>query len=190
MKDLVEVVWHGRGGQGAVTASRLLAEAAVREGKNVQAFPEFGAERTGAPVRSFTRISIAPITIHCAITTPDCVVVLDPTLLDAVDISEGLKPDSAVVINTSHSARELRDKIGLNGGRFFTVDATTISVEKLGRNIPNMPMVAAMVKATGIIKLENLIETFKENYAKKFTPEIIKGNIEAIERAYKEVKAE
>ncbi len=190
MKDLVEVVWHGRGGQGAVTAARLLAEAALREGKNIQAFPEFGAERTGAPVRSFTRISTSPITIHCAITTPDCVIVLDSTLLDAVDISEGLKPDSVIVINTSRSPKELRDKIGLEGGKVFTVDATTISVEKLGRNIPNMPMVAAMIKVTGIIKLENLIETFKENFAKKFTPEVIKGNIEAIERAYKEVKAE
>lgn len=190
MKNLVEIVWHGRGGQGAVTASRLLAEAALREGKNIQAFPEFGAERTGAPVRSFTRISTAPITIHCAITTPDCVIVLDPTLLDAVDISDGLKPDSIVIINTSHSPKELREKVGLSGGKVFTVDATTISVEKLGRNIPNMPMVAAMIKATGIIKLENLIETFKENYAKKFTPEIIKGNVEAIEQAYKEVKKE
>lgn len=190
MKDFVEIVWHGRGGQGAVTASRLLAEAALREGKNIQAFPEFGAERTGAPVRSFTRISTAPVTIHCAITTPDCVVVLDPTLLDAIDISDGLKPDSVVVINTSHSPKELREKVGLNGGKVFTVDATTISVEKLGRNIPNMPMVGAMIKATGIIKLENLIGTFKESFAKKFTPEIIKGNIEAIEQAYKEVKAE
>ncbi len=190
MKDFVEIVWHGRGGQGAVTASRLQAAASLREGKNIQAFPEFGAERTGAPVRSFTRISTSPITIHCAITVPDCVVVLDPTLLDTVDISEGLKPDSVVVINTSHSPKELRDKIGLNGGVVFTVDATTISVEKLGRNIPNMPMVAAMIKATGIIKLENLIETFKENFARKLTPEIIKGNIEAIEQAYKEVKAE
>ena len=190
MKDLFEVAWHGRGGQGAVTAAKLLAESAIREGKNIQAFPEFGAERTGAPVRSFTRISTAPITIHCAITTPDCVIVLDSTLLDVVDVSEGLKPDGIVVVNTSHSPKEIRDKIGLKGGKVFTVDATTISVEKLGRNIPNMPMVAAMIKVTGIIKLENLTDTFKENYAKKFTPEVIKGNLDAIEQAHKEVKSE
>ncbi|MFH0771420.1 MAG: 2-oxoacid:acceptor oxidoreductase family protein [Candidatus Omnitrophota bacterium] len=187
MKNLTEVVWHGRGGQGAVTAAKLLAEAAMREGKNIQAFPEFGAERTGAPVRSFTRISDFPITIHCSITAPDCIVVLDPTLLDAVDITEGMKPESIIVINTTHSPKDIRSELGLEGGRVFVVDATSISVGKLGRNIPNMPMVGAMIKATGIIKLENLIETFKDDFAKKFTPEVIKGNIEAIEQAHKEV---
>ncbi len=190
MKNITEVVWHGRGGQGAVTAAKLLAEAALREGKNIQAFPEFGAERTGAPVRSFTRISPSPITIHCSITAPDCIVVLDPTLLDAVDITEGMKPASVIVINTVRPAKDIRNELKLDGGRIFTVDATSISVGKLGRNIPNTPMVGALIKATGIIKLENLIETFKESFARKFTPEVLKGNIEAIEQAYKEVKAE
>lgn len=190
MKESTEIVWHGRGGQGAVTAAKLLAEAAIREGKNIQAFPEFGAERTGAPVRSFTRISDSPITIHCSITAPDCIVVLDSTLLDVVDITEGMKPDSAIVINSVRSPKEIRGLLGLEGGKIFTVDATSISVAKLGRNIPNTPMVGAMIKATGVIKLENLLETFKESLAKKFTPEVIKGNIEAIEQAYKEVKAE
>lgn len=190
MKGIIEVVWHGRGGQGAVTAAKLLAEAALREGKNIQAFPEFGAERTGAPVRSFTRISDGTITIHCSITSPDCIVVLDSTLLDAVDITEGMKKESVIVLNTVRSPKEIRDQLGIEGGKIFTVDATSISVAKLGRNIPNMPMVGAMIKATGIIKIENLIETFKESLAKKFTPEIIKGNIEAIEEAYKQIKAE
>ena len=190
MKGITEVVWHGRGGQGAVTAAKLLGEAALREGKNVQAFPEFGAERMGAPVRSFTRISDFPITIHCSITAPDCIVVLDPTLLDVVDITEGMKPESVVVINTVNSPKDTRAALGLNGGKVFTVDATSISVAKLGRNIPNTPMAGALLKATGVIKLENLLETFKEDFAKKFTPEVIRGNLEAIEQAYKEVKAE
>lgn len=190
MKNITEVVWHGRGGQGAVTAAKLLAEAALREGKNIQAFPEFGAERTGAPVRSFTRISALPITIHCSITAPDCIVVLDPTLLDAVDITEGMKPSSVFVINTVHPAKDIRNEFKLEGGKIFTVDATSISVGKLGRNIPNMPMVGALIKATGIIKLENLLETFMDSFAKKFTPDVLKGNVEAIEEAYKEAKAE
>lgn len=190
MKGITEVVWHGRGGQGAVTAAKLLAEAALREGRNVQAFPEFGAERAGAPVRSFTRISDSPITIHCSITAPDYIVVLDPTLLDAVDITEGMKPDSKIIINTVNSPKDERAALGINGGKIFTVDATSISVAKLGRNIPNMPMVGALLKATGVVKLESLIEIFKEDFAKKFTPEVIKGDLEAIEQAYKEVKAE
>ena len=190
MKGITEVVWHGRGGQGAVTAAKLLGEAALREGKNIQAFPEFGAEHTGAPVRSFTRISASPITIHCSITAADCIVVLDPTLIDVVDITEGMKDDTSIVINTVFSPKEIRSKLGIQGGKIFTVDATSISVVKVGRNIPNMPMVGALLKATGVIKLENLLETFKENFAKKFTPEVIKGNLEAIEQAYKEVKAE
>src|SRR3990167_6103921 len=186
MKGITEVVWHGRGGQGAVTAAKLLAEAALREGKNIQAFPEFGAERAGAPVRSFTRISASPITIHCSITAPDCIVVLDPTLLDVVDITEGMKPASVIVINTIHPAKDIRNELKLEGGKIFTVDATSISVAKLGRNIPNMPMVGALIKATGVVKLESLIEIFKEDFAKKFTPEVIKGDLEAIEQAYKE----
>lgn len=190
MKGITEVVWHGRGGQGAVTAAKLLGEAALREEKNIQAFPEFGAERTGAPVRSFTRISDSPITIHCSITAPDYIVVLDPTLLDVVDITEGIKPGSVIVINTVNSPKDTRGKLGLEGGKIFAVDATSISVAKLGRNIPNMPMVGALLKATGLIKLENLLETFREDFAKKFTPEVIKGNLEAIEEAYREVKAE
>ena len=190
MKGITEVVWHGRGGQGAVTAAKLLAEAALREGKNIQAFPEFGAERAGAPVRSFTRISASPITIHCSITAPDCIVVLDPTLLDAVDITEGMKSTSVVVVNTVRSAKDIRNELKLEGGKIFTVDATSISVGKLGRNIPNMPMAGALIKATGIIKLENLMETFKDSFAKKFTPEVLKGNIEAIEEAHKEARAE
>lgn len=190
MKDLIEVVWHGRGGQGAVTAAKLLAEAAMREEKNVQAFPEFGAERTGAPVRSFTRISSLPITIHCSITSPDFIVVLDPTLLSSVDVTEGMKSTGVIVINTTRSAKEMKEELRLTEGKVFTVDATSISVAKLGRNIPNMPMVGALIKAAGIIKIENLIETFKENFEKKFSPEVVKGNIEAIEEAYKELKTE
>ncbi|MFA5148773.1 MAG: 2-oxoacid:acceptor oxidoreductase family protein [Candidatus Omnitrophota bacterium] len=190
MKGITEVVWHGRGGQGAVTAAKLLGEAALREGKNLQAFPEFGAERTGAPVRSFTRLSDKPITIHCSITAADCIVVLDPTLIDVVDITEGMKDDTSIVINTVFSAKEIREKLGIKGGKIFTVDATSISVAKVGRNIPNMPMVGALLKATGLIKLESLTDTFKESFAAKFTPEVIKGNLEAIEQAYKEVKAE
>lgn len=189
-KDFIEVRWCGRGGQGAVTAAKVLAESAMAEGKFIQAFPEFGPERMGAPVKSFTRISSKPINRHCQIAEPDISVLLDPTLLGVVDITEGVGKSGVIIVNTKDSPAELRRKISLEGRKLYTVDATGISKKTMGRNIPNMPMVAAVVKVTGIIKLESLIRNFQQEFSHKFKEEIIRANIEAMRLSYDETKGE
>ena len=192
MGKLTEICWHGRGGQGAKTVALLLGDAALSEGKYIQAFPEYGPERTGAPVQSFNRISDEPITLHCHVKNPDVVVVLDPTLIGPVDITAGLSPDGVVIINTNQPASELKSKLNLNGRKLYTLDASTIAVETIGRNIPNTPMLGALAKVTGILSYETLMEDTKKKLEKKFRnkPEVIEGNLKAIERAYSEVKGD
>jgi len=187
-KELIEIRWHGRGGQGAVTASKLLAEGAIREGKFIQAFPEYGPERMGAPIKSFTRISKTPIVIHSQVYNPQVVIVLDPTLLSVVDVSEGLAKDGTLLVNSSLSPAEIKKQFGINGDRVLSVDATSIAIEKLGKNIPNTPMLGALAKATGLIKLDSLIEGFKKEYLHKFKEELIEANIAAMKDAYQKVK--
>jgi len=173
-----------------VTAAKMLADAALAAGKFIQAFPEFGPERMGAPVKSFTRISEKPISIHCQVTTPDVSVLLDPTLIDVVDIAEGVRPSGIILVNTKDSPAQLRKKMGLTGRKLYTVDASGISIKALGKNIPNTPMVAAVVKAGKILDIDSVIRSFQSEYAQKFKDEIIKANIEAMRMAYDEVKAE
>jgi pyruvate ferredoxin oxidoreductase gamma subunit len=190
MKKITEVRWHGRGGQGAVTASKLLATSALAEDKYIQAFPEYGPERMGAPIQSFTRISDTPINIHCHVTNPDMVVVLDPTLIGPVDITEGLAEEGTIVVNTNESPGEIRKKLNLKGKKVFTVDASKIALEELGRPMPNTPMIGALVKATGLLELDNVINDIKKKFAGKFGQKVIDGNVNAIKRAYQEVKSE
>lgn len=187
MDDLIELCWYGRGGQGAVTAAKLLAESALSEGKFIQAFPEYGPERTGAPVRSFNRISLTPIRLHSQIKKPGILIVLNPTLLDTINISNGITAGGTVIVNTTDSPEKLREYLGLKDGRIFTIDATKISVEKLGKNIPNMPMLGALIKATGVVQLQTVIDRFRAEYAHKFSKEVLEGNIDAIKKAYQEV---
>ena len=188
MREVIEIRWHGRGGQGAVTAAKLLAEAALREGKHIQAFPEYGPERTGAPVKSFNRISTKPILRHCHVTNPQIVAVLDPTLIDVVDVAGGIPPGGAIIVNTSLSPAELKNKLDCGDIKVFTVDATKISIDKLGRNIPNTPMIGALVKVSGVIKLESLVEAFKDDFGAKLNTQALEGNIAAIRAAHDEVK--
>lgn len=192
MGKLTEIRWHGRGGQGAKTAALLFADAALGEGIYVQAFPEYGPERMGAPVQSFNRLSKEPITIHCGVTNPNMVVVLDPTLIGKIDVTQGLPEDGIIIINTNESPKEARTKLGLKGGKVYTVDATSISRETIGREIPNTPMLGALVKVTGLIDFERMLKDTKEKLEVKFRnkPEIIEGNIKSIKRAYEEVKGE
>ena len=190
MKDLIEIRWHGRGGQGAKTASLLLADAAFNTGKYIQGFPEYGPERMGAPITAYNRISDKPITIHSNIYEPDYVVVVDDTLLATVPVTAGLKEDGAIVINTTKSPEELRELLkGYNGG-IYTIDARKVSQETLGKYFPNTPMLAAIVKVTGIMTdeafLEDMQGSFKHKFAKK--PEVIDGNMKALEMALKEVR--
>ena len=190
MKDLVEIRWIGRGGQGAVTAAKIFAESAMAEGKFIQAFPEYGPERMGAPVKSFTRISSKPIYRHCQVVTPDVSVVLDPTLLGIVDVAEGLGKEGIIIINTKDNAGEFADKLSVKHVKVYTVDASGICLKTLGRNIPNMAMTATTAKASGLISLEALIRTVREEFGHKFKDEIIKANIDAMRMAYEETKSE
>jgi pyruvate ferredoxin oxidoreductase gamma subunit len=192
MAKLTEIRWHGRGGQGAKTVALLLGDAALSEGKYIQAFPEYGPERTGAPVQSFNRISEEPITIHCHAKNPNVVVVLDPTLIGPVDVTAGLAPDGVVIVNTGLTAAEMKKKLNLDGRKLYTLDASTIAKETIGRDIPNTPMLGALAKVTGLIKHETLVEDTKKKLEKKFRnkPEVIDGNIKAIERAYNEVQSD
>lgn len=189
MKDLIEIRWHGRGGQGAKTASLLLADAAFNTGKYIQGFPEYGPERMGAPITAYNRISSNPITIHSNIYEPDYVVVVDDTLLEAVDVTSGLKEDGAIVINTEKDADYIRNSLKGYKGDIYTIDARKISMETLGKYFPNTPMLAAIVHVTGIMNDEDFLNdmqgSFKHKFAKK--PEVIEGNMKALEIALKEV---
>ena len=189
MNNLIEIRWHGRGGQGAKTASLLLADAAFNTGKYIQGFPEYGPERMGAPITAYNRISDKPITIHSNIYEPDYVVVVDDSLLEAVDVTAGLKPDGAIVINTTKSGNELKPLLNGYTGDVYTIDARKISLETLGKYFPNTPMLAAIVKVSGVIEekdfLADMEGSFKHKFAKK--PEVIDGNMKALEMALKEV---
>lgn len=190
MKKITEVRWHGRAGQGAKTAALLLAEAALSEGKYIQGFPEYGPEREGAPIKAYTRISDTPIFIHSGVVNPDAVVVLDFTLLDVVDVTEGLPQEGTLVVNTSENPQDMRKKLNLANGKIYTVDATSISLEILNRNLPNMPMVGALIKVVPILNLDVLLKGVEKKFGKKFSSKIVEGNISAIRKAYQEVKKE
>lgn len=192
MENLTEIRWHGRGGQGAKTAALLLADAAMEEGKFVQAFPEYGPERMGAPVQSFNRLSEKPISLHCSVTSPSVVVVLDPSLVKTVDVTKGLPEDGVLLFNTPLSPEAMREKINLSGKRIFTVDASSIALKTIGQEIPNTPMLGALVKVTELLNFDRMIHDTRAKLSKKFasSPEVIEGNIKAIETAYHEVKGE
>ena len=189
MQDMIEIRWHGRGGQGAKTASLLLADAAFNTGKYIQGFPEYGPERMGAPITAYNRISDKPITIHSNIYEPDYVVVVDDTLLESVPVTAGLKKSGAIVINTTKSADYLKKVLNGYEGGIYTIDARKVSMETLGKYFPNTPMLAAIVKVSQIMADEDFIKdmqgSFKHKFAKK--PEVIEGNMKAIEMALNEV---
>ena len=190
MGKTVEIRWHGRGGQGAKTASLLLADAAFNFGKYVQGFPEYGPERMGAPITAYNRISDERLPIHSNIYEPDYVVVVDDTLLSSVDVTAGLKEDGAIIINTTKAPEELKPLLKGYKGKVCTVDAKTISVESLGKYFPNTPMLGAVVMVSKVVDPEefraDMVESFKHKFAKK--PEVVEGNIKALERSMKEVQ--
>ena len=184
---MIEVRWHGRGGQGAKTAAQLLAEAAIEEGRYGQAFPEYGPERTGAPVRAFTRISDDKIVLHSPVKSPSLVIVLDQTLLDTVDVTEGMPEDATLIINTPQLPEEIRKKINLGPRKLITLNASQIAQETIGRPIPNTVMLGAFLRATGMLNLDTLVEGINHKFSKKFSMEITNANVTAIKRAYEEV---
>jgi 2-oxoacid:acceptor oxidoreductase gamma subunit (pyruvate/2-ketoisovalerate family) len=183
-KGITEFRWHGRGGQGVVTSNQMLGKAALAEGNYIQAFPEFGPERTGAPVRAFLRISKAPIQVYAQVYHPDVVVCIDSTLLDVLNPAEGLKDDGTLVLNTSSDPASIRKKFNFKGGKVVTVDASTIAMEVLGRPFYNMPTMAAAVSATGVVAIDTVITEVLNRYPGK----VGDLNKVAIERAVKEAK--
>ena len=190
MDGLIEIRWHGRGGQGAKTASLLLADAAFNTGKYIQGFPEYGPERMGAPITAYNRISDKPITIHSNIYEPDYVVVVDDTLLETVPVTSGLKNTGAIVINTTKNAEEIKGLLKGYEGKVYKIDARKISEEALGRYFPNTPMLAAIVKVTGVIDDETFLNDMKGSFKHKFAkkPEVIEGNMKALEMALNSVE--
>lgn len=189
MSDLIEIRWHGRGGQGAKTASLLLADAAFNTGKFIQGFPEYGPERMGAPITAYNRISDKPITIHSNIYEPDYVVVVDDTLLESVPVTAGLKEDGAIVINTTKDSEYLKKVLHGYNGSIYTIDARRVSMETLGNYFPNTPMLAAIVKVSGVMSDEQLLDDMKGSFKHKFAkkPEVIEPNMRALEMSLKEV---
>lgn len=187
---MIEIRWHGRGGQGAKTASLLLADAAFNTGKFIQGFPEYGPERMGAPITAYNRISNNEIRIHSNIYEPDYVVVVDDSLIGTIDVTSGLKKDGAIIINTNEDIEEIRKKLNGYKGKIYTIDASKISIECLKANFPNTAMLAAVVHVTDIMSEEELIsnmeDAFKHKFAKK--PEVIEPNMKALLRGYEEIK--
>jgi len=185
LKKMLEVRWHGRGGQGAWTASELLARAAISEGKYVQSFPEFGPERMGAPVRAFTRVSSEPIQMHCAVYNPDVVAVLDPSLLKTVPVTEGLNGEGILIVNSKENPAEIREKLKIEKIKIWTVPATEIAIKILNRPIMNTAMLGAVARVTGIVSLESVEKVVSE----RFSGSLMEKNVGVIKEAYKEVKS-
>lgn len=185
---MIEIRWHGRAGQGVVTAADMFTQVMVVKGKYSQAFPEFGAEKRGAPVCAFNRISDSPILIHSRIKAPSIVCVLDPTLVGHIDICEGTKEGAVIIINTSVDPKDVKEVFKMSDKKVFTVDAYKISTEEIGRQIPNTPMLGALIKASGMLGIDEFVESVKKLMEKKFNPKVVAGNIESIKRAYNEVR--
>ena len=190
MSKTVEIRWHGRGGQGAKTACLLLADAAFSSGKYVQGFPEYGPERMGAPITAYNRISDERCTVHSNIYDPDFVVVVDETLIESVDVTKGLNPDGAIIINTSKTPDEVRPELGGYTGKVATIDAAKISEEIMGKNFPNTPMLAAAVKVSGVVDADKFVQDMEASFKHKFAtkPQVVAGNMTVLTRSMEEVQ--
>ena len=183
---MIEIRWHGRGGQGAKTAALLLADAAFETGLYVQGFPEYGPERMGAPITAYTRIDDAPIRIHSGIYEPDMVIVVDETLISAVDVRSGLKPDGRIVVNSNRKPEQVAAEFEGFEGEIYAVDAADISIRTLGKNLPNTPLLSVAARLTGVIEDKAFFQAMESAFAEKFgtRPEVVKGNMDALREAW------
>ena len=186
MNQTMEIRWHGRAGEGVVTAGELLGEAAMETGKYFQSFPEYGAERMGAPIKSYTRISDAPIEIHSPILEPDMVIVVNDNLIGAVELTEGLKAGGMLIMNTKRTPAETRKRLLINGGSVWCLDASGIAMEELKRDIPSTMMIGVIARATGIVELDAVIHLTKERLGSRLRAEIVEANVRALRRAFDE----
>jgi pyruvate ferredoxin oxidoreductase gamma subunit len=190
MEPVLEIRWHARGGQGAVTAAKTLAEMSLTKDMFFQAFPEYGPERMGAPIQCFNRLSKNKISTYCGVTNPQIVIVVDHTLLDIVDITAGLGDDGVIIVNSTAQPDQIRSKLNINGRKLYTIDATHISLEELRRFMPNIPMLGALLKITGLLTKEEAVTFLEDSFGKKFPPKVVESNVVALNRAFEEVKAE
>jgi len=186
MSQMTEIRWHGRAGQGVVTAGELLAESAMEEGKYFQAFPEYGSERMGAPIKAYTRISDEPIELHCPILQPDIVIVVNDNLVGVVDLTEGLKPNGVLIINTTLTPARIRERLDYRAGQVWCVAASPIAMEELKRDIPSTMMLAVVAKATSLVHLDAVTKLARESLGSKLRPEVVEANVRALRRAYEE----
>ncbi len=185
MKNIYEIRIHSRGGQGAKTAAQILAEAAIAGGKFAQAFSEYGPERSGAPMKTFFRISDQPIRLHCDVRSPDLVLVVDHSLLKDIDVTEGLADDGIVIVNCGGDIKEIKKHLKKKNCQVYNLDGTRIAMELFGKDIPNMPMIGAVVKISGLISLERLIKSVREKFNFKLGKELTEKNVEALREGYK-----
>jgi pyruvate ferredoxin oxidoreductase gamma subunit len=183
---MIEIRWHGRGGQGAKTAALLLADAAFETGLYVQGFPEYGPERMGAPITAYNRLSEQPIRIHSNIYNPDMVVVVDETLLKSVDVAAGLKEEGKLLVNTNSEPESVLAAFKDFKGDIYVIDAIDISIRTIGRNLPNTPLLSAVVRLTGIMEADAFFENMEKAFTEKFShkPEMIEGNMRAVREAW------
>jgi pyruvate ferredoxin oxidoreductase gamma subunit len=189
MSEILEIRWHGRGGQGTVTAAKVFADACLSGGRYVQAFPEYGPERSGAPIRAYNRISSKELRMHCPVLNPQIVVVADATLVDSINVADGTPDNASFIVNTSKEPAEIRKKLNAKATqKVYVVDATKIAIDCFGRAMPNSPMVGALAKVSGIVSLEAVLEDVRKSFGKKFSQKVIDGNLEAVRRGYGEVK--
>lgn len=189
MAEMVEIRWHGRGGQGTITAAKLLADACLSGGRHVQAFPEYGPERAGAPLRAYNRISEKELRMHCPVLNPGVVAVVDATLLDSMNLAEGALDNAVFVVNTAKTPQEIREKLKAKPSqKVFTIDASKISLDTIGRPMPNTPMLGAVTKAAEVLALNVLLDEVKAGFGKKFAQKIIDANLTAVTRGFEEVK--
>jgi 2-oxoacid:acceptor oxidoreductase gamma subunit (pyruvate/2-ketoisovalerate family) len=178
---MIEIRFHGRGGQGAVASAEMLAVSAIEEGKYAQAFPSFGPERRGAPVVAYCRVDEKPILMREPVTRPDVVVVLDPTVLRVADVAAGLKPGGLIAVNTCTPPKALAETYGFSDCVLATVDANEIALRIIGRAITNTAMLGVMLKVNPVAKLESLFEQINERF-----PAVAEKNIKALQTAYDE----
>lgn len=186
--SVTEIRWHARGGQGAMLAVRTLARAAINQGKFAQGMPEFGAERMGAPIRAYTRISNSKFSLYCSIVNPDVVIILEPSLIETVNVTEGLKPNGIILVNTSQAPDQVKKQFNFNNYQVYTIDATGISTTELKRPMPNTPMLGALTKVIGMIELDGLLKDIQHDFSEKFSPKVVEANIKSIKRGFEEVK--
>ena len=186
---MIEIRWHGRGGQGAKTASLLLADVAFSTGMYVQGFPEYGPERMGAPITAYNRLDSKAIRVHSNIYYPDIVVVVDETLIGPVDVTAGIKKGGAIIVNSSRSPEAVKQEMSCCDADIYVIDARAVSEKYVGRNLPNTPLLSAVVKVSGIMEKASFLENMRGSFAHKFASkkEVIEGNMNAIDAAWQEV---